>query len=64
MHDTGLWVRVNLLHGWLAGEKERETERVQEETVYCLCAYALVGKLWFKVKDAGKEETTELGCQE
>jgi hypothetical protein len=40
---------------------ERE-EGVQEETVYCLCAY--VGKLWFKVKDAGKEETTELGCQE
>ncbi len=57
-------MRVNLLPGWLAGEeqREREREREREETVYCLCAY--VGKLWFKAKDSGKEETTELGCQE
>jgi hypothetical protein len=37
---------------WLAGWCERE----REAKVYCLCAY--VDKLLFKVKDAGKEETT------
>ncbi len=58
-------MRVNLLlPGWLAGERERGREREREcaRGGGLLCAY--VGKLWFKVKDSGKEETTELGCQE